>query len=138
MDHLIDEMIDQRIKPFCRLQSNFHHIACIFKDKKFDNRLSFGSNSFYHHQHSTQPYRKSIHAEVDAIYKLQNNNNNVKKINIMVIRITKTGKLCNSKPCEQCIRDLKILVPKKGYKLEWIFYSDSNGQINRMKLHNIH
>lgn len=66
----------------------------------------------------------TIHAEIDALFKLKSSFN--KKIDIIIIRLSKYNKniLKNSKPCVNCIFQLK------KYKfINKIYYSDENGNI---------
>ena len=78
---------------------------------------------------------KTIHAEHDAISKLPNRNKkSLKKINILVIRTTKTGKLSSSKPCYNCIMDMLHIPPKRGYRINWVYYSNEDESISRIKL----
>jgi cytidine deaminase len=78
---------------------------------------------------------KTVHAECAAINKLPNRfNKATKKINILVIRTTKTGKLSTSKPCYNCIMNMNNDAPRKGYKIEWVYYSNEDGSISKEKL----
>lgn len=47
----------------------------------------------------------SIHAEMDACWKLDKNER-VRDLHLVVVRVTKTGLAC-SKPCVSCLRSLK-------------------------------
>lgn len=49
----------------------------------------------------------STHAEINFMKKIKNWKNLPKKFNILVIKISKTGKICNSKPCKNCISYFK-------------------------------
>jgi len=81
---------------------------------------------------------KTIHAEYDAIKKLkQRDSNSIKKINMLVIKTSITGKLGNSKPCLNCILDIINLTPKKGYRVDKLYYSDENGSIQKVKLNKL-
>lgn len=75
-------------------------------------------------------FKAGVHAEEDALNKLKpNKNNNPIRINILVIRISKTNVLQTSKPCANCIEKLKKIPGKKGYKLDNIYYSESPEKI---------
>ena len=94
--------------------------------------MTIGMNSYKNQERKSN---HTIHAEFDAINKLPNRKNkSIKKINLLVIRTTKTGKLSSSKPCYSCIMDMLTLPPKKGYKIEWIYHSNEDETISKVKL----
>lgn len=72
------------------------------------------------------------HAEFNAIQNLLPLpiKKHLKKINILVIKTTHTGKIGISKPCIKCIIDMCILPPKRGYQIKNVFYSDTDGNIH--------
>ena len=55
----------------------------------------------------------------------------IRKYSMIVIRINKNGKMCNSKPCCKCIESLKM------HKVKNIYYSNSEGEIIFEKTKNI-
>ena len=77
-----------------------------------------------------------VHAEHDAINKLKplERKNHLETINLLVIRISKHNKLLNSKPCANCIQNMKNLPKKKGYNIKNIYYSNENGDIIKTSL----
>ena len=75
----------------------------------------------------------SIHAEVDACNKLRYSRK-IQHIDILVIRITKTGILSNSKPCASCTRFMRTILRKRNYLISNIFYSNQYGAITKCKL----
>jgi len=83
--------------------------------------------------------RPGIHAEHDAINKLQplKNKKKLEPINLLVIRVSKTNKIQSSKPCGNCIEKMKTLPIKKGYKIHDIYYSDSEGTIIKTSLESL-
>jgi len=96
---------------------NNNHIAMLFSNKQkvigFNNdRTKFNK--------SIVP---SVHAEMDVLYKHHKMTRSNKKFSILVIRINKNGHVCDSKPCQQCIDNLK------SYNINKIYYSDSDGNI---------
>jgi cytidine deaminase len=108
-------------------REHYSHIACILDSTDSClNELSYGIN-MYNCSKSTN----SIHAEVNAIMKLPPlpRKKNLKKIDILVIRTSSTGKLGISKPCGKCLIDMYILPPKRGYIVKNIFYTDTDGNI---------
>jgi len=97
-----------------------------------DNILSYGFNKV------TGRNNGSIHAEHDAINKLKPLGRNKKEIiNLLVVRFSKNKKLQNSKPCANCIKNMKNLPQKKGYKIKNIYYSNDNGVIVKITLSNL-
>ena len=80
-----------------------------------------------------------IHAEHDAINRLKplQRKKHLQLINILVIRLSKNNKIQNSKPCANCIKNMKTLPEKKGYKIRNIYYSDDNGEIVKTSLKNL-
>ncbi len=83
--------------------------------------------------------KPGVHAEHDAINKLKpiKRKNNLQNVNLLVIRLSKQNKLQSSKPCENCLKILKTLPEKKGYKIKNIYYSDEHGDIVKSCLRNL-
>ncbi|NBP66080.1 MAG: hypothetical protein EBU66_15640 [Bacteroidetes bacterium] len=79
--------------------------------------------------------KSSIHAEVNAMNKLPTlrRNKKPKKVDLLVIRTSRTEVLGNSKPCIHCILQLKEGLPLKGYILNTVYYSDTEGKIHKVK-----
>ena len=99
------------------------------------NILSFGFNKMG----DINGNEAGIHAEHDAINKLKylDRNKKLESINLLVIRFSKNNKLQNSKPCANCIQNMRYLPQKKGYKIKNIFYSNDNGEIVKSSLNNL-
>jgi len=79
----------------------------------------------------------TIHAEINAINNLVRRSaykKHLTKIDLLVIRTSKTGKLGMSKPCIKCIIDLSTMPQKKGYVIKNIYYSNSEGIIIKTNL----
>ncbi len=122
---------------------NFFHVSCVFQGKyntTFSpsnkiNILSYGMNK-YTDIDGTMP---SIHAEIDAILRLPSLYKKKKliKINLLVIRFLKSGKLASSKPCFNCITNMINIPPKKGYKIEDIYYSENNETIIKTNINKL-
>jgi len=89
--------------------------------------LSFGVNQLG----DTDGNTPGIHAECDAISKLipLKPRKKLENINLLVIRLSTKNKIQCSKPCYNCIETMKNLPPKIGYKINNIYYSESNGNI---------
>jgi hypothetical protein len=67
---------------------------------------------------------KSQHAEMAALYKL-NMKKCRKQLNLVVIRVSKTGVLGESKPCSNCIKQLQ----QSKLKFKYIIYSNKEGKL---------
>lgn len=76
----------------------------------------------------------SVHAEHSAMLNLLKINRYRRYIdpgdyvNIIVVRISKDGKIGNSRPCENCIKRLKKF--NKQIKIKYVYYSNAEGRIN--------
>ncbi len=91
------------------------------------NVLSYGINTYNNNRGVG-----TIHAEANAINNLPPrpcNRKHLKRIDILVIRTSQTGKIGMSKPCIKCIIDMTTITPKRGYMIKNISYSDSDGNI---------
>ncbi len=104
-------------------------------DLKKSRILSFGMNQMG----DTDGRHPGIHAEHDALNKLQplKYKRKLEPINILVIRLSMKNNLQSSKPCSNCIETMKTLPIKKGYKIQNIYYSDSEGNIIKTSLKNL-
>tara|TARA_X000000950_G_scaffold208504_1_gene250733 strand:- start:179 stop:481 length:303 start_codon:yes stop_codon:yes gene_type:complete len=76
----------------------------------------------------------TCHAEVDAIQRLKPARPFLKKkdknVKLLVFRTNKRGDcLLMAKPCSDCEKRIRNIIPKKGYNLTGIHYTDHNGQI---------
>jgi cytidine deaminase len=83
--------------------------------------------------HYLPSYHNSIHAEVAAINNLHKTKKKI-KIDIIVIRINKSGNLCNSEPCLSCLKYMEKHLLDRNYILKNIYYSDNNSNIVKTKL----
>jgi deoxycytidylate deaminase len=92
--------------------------------------LSYGQNHFLTNKIGSI---YTIHAEHDAINKLPYSEKQT-NINLLVVRFTKNNKLCMSKPCEQCIRNMIILSPRKNYNIKNVYYSLNDESIKKTTL----
>ena len=71
---------------------------------------------------------------MDAIRKLPPvYNNRTINVDLIVIRVGKNGSLKNSAPCFKCIEHLNRMNLKTNYKLKYIYYSDSTGNVKKVK-----
>ncbi len=104
-------------------------------DLKKAKVLSYGVNKMG----DSEGLTAGIHAEYDAITKLipLRRKKKLENVNLLVIRLSGKNKLQSSKPCSNCIDIMKTLPEKKGYKIQNIYYSDSNGNIVKTTLSNL-
>lgn len=74
------------------------------------------------------------HAEMDALnkvkYLLKCKKIKKTKMNLIVLRVNKSGGLCESAPCYHCTREL---FKNKYIKIDKLYYSNSNGNITCIK-----
>lgn len=121
--------------PGC-LCGEYNHVACVFSKGNGSltkvNVLSYGVNTYA----DVDGKYPGIHAEKDALSKLMplKQKRKPELIDILVIRISKTNKLQNSKPCAHCIKMMNILPTGKGYKIRNIYYSSADGDIVKTSL----
>ena len=80
-----------------------------------------------------------IHAEQNALLKLKpiKIKKKLELIDLLVVRFSKTTKIQSSKPCNNCIKIMNDIPCKKGYKIQNIYYSDSDGNIIKTNLSNL-
>lgn len=96
--------------------------------------LSYGTNKY-----DNMPKLTTTHAEIDAINNLipLARNKKLKKISILVIKTTHSGKIGSSKPCLNCLTKLSNLPQKKGYVIKDIIYSNVNEQLEKHTLNQL-
>jgi hypothetical protein len=97
--------------------------------------LSFGVNQMG----DSDGKKPGIHAEYDALTKLMpiRRKKKLESINLLVVRLSIKNKIQSSKPCFNCIETMKKFPPKIGYKIDNVYYSDSNGDITKTNLKNL-
>lgn len=114
------------------------HISCIFDNWKSTknasnnfNYMTFGINSdrlrYKNEQYQT-------HAEMDVmrkfLSKMYKKRIKYKEVDMMVIKISKTGCITNSQPCYHCALEM---ANQKRIKIKNIFYSNDEGCIEKHK-----
>ena len=127
----IEQIKDGTIKkPYLEIGKSYH-IACIFSHNSSNTYiLSYGMNEYFCNRNCG-----SLHAESSVLNKLKplkkksRNKKHVKKIDLLVIKTTKTGKLGMSKPCINCIIHMLDLPKKKGYNIKNVLFSTHDGNI---------
>ena len=72
----------------------------------------------------------SKHAEIDAINKIKKKKNLPKQVDIVVIKLTKSGQLGESRPCYHCLCSLE----RSNLNIKHVYYSTKNNTIIREKL----
>ena len=101
--------------------------------------MSKGYNS------STEPFngcRFSTHAEMSALMHLKRSkfgknkywNKGKISVDLVVLCITKTGKLRMSKPCEHCI---KKLIECTNIKINYVYYSNRDSLITKIRFNKL-
>jgi len=108
------------------------HQRCSMKEKKnVDNVASFGYNCYRGKLSANNG--ATIHAEHFAINKLKTRDKNKKlyKISLLVIKISNTGLISMSKPCKHCVENLQLLAHKKGYHIEYVYFSNEERKIEK-------
>lgn len=84
----------------------------------------------FNNPHKSHPYilshkeewRRGIHAEMSAIFKVQHKNN-LQGTTMMIFRQCKNGDLANARPCELCLQLIK------SFGIKTIVYTTKNGII---------
>ena len=109
-------------------RADSYHICAYFNK----NKLIIGENS------SKRLGNTPIftHAEMDVIRKIYNNktlntNKRIDKFDVLVIRVSKFGKLGSSRPCYHCINSM---MNTPILKINYVYYSTNDGIIVREKL----
>ena len=89
--------------------------------------LAYGENMYRAHNTAYS----SIHAEHNAILNLPTlpKKHHLKKVDMIVIRTSKTGNLGMSRPCLNCLLRMRYMAPEKGYRVCNIIYSDTHGDV---------
>ncbi|AGE54171.1 cytidine and deoxycytidylate deaminase [Paramecium bursaria Chlorella virus NY2B] len=115
----LDEAVSIAINQANRSTGNFRHGCVILSGKKI---IAEGHN---HMRRDIGTF--SVHAEMDGLWKIYDSDlyDNLKAV---VIRITTTGKLANSRPCEMCMAALR------QHKIETIVYSTACGRLKMEKI----
>lgn len=54
-------------------------------------------------------------------------------VDLVILRISKSGYLKNSEPCYKCLEHMNRLNKKTTYRLRYIYYSDISGNVTKIK-----
>src|SRR5439155_24929291 len=100
--------------------NNTHHYAIPFFGIKNENLkwLTIGVSHLIQNS-------MSVHAEMDAITKMNKYlkvMSTKEKLNLLVVRLTKTGVICESRPCYHCL----VRLQKYCDNINYIYYSTSD------------
>jgi cytidine deaminase len=106
--------------------NNFSHLSAIVSARNQTTIYSRGMNDSFRKVRSGVRY--TLHAEMNAIDKLKKCKKR-KQIHLIVIRVNKLGQLRNSKPCGQCLKYLAHQSKKIGIKIQSVFYSNDQAEI---------
>ncbi len=117
--------------PGC--DTRFKHAAWVCKSNKV---LTFGVSQYASVKIGGMNYSGTQHAEQRAICQLAEVKQQCRppyhnRYSIIIIRHTRDGKLCSSKPCERCMRQIRAIGIKK------VYYSTSAGTIVCESAHRI-
>jgi len=108
------------------ISEKFLHSAIIFQGKKprFNENIALGNNNY-------KIDGSCIHAEEDACDNLKTKprQRTLEPVNLLVIRISTTGKIMSSLPCIHCRKTMAQFPMQKGYKIIRVYYSTSTGDI---------
>lgn len=86
--------------------------------------VSIGLNRVKNNWFSNTCYRmKTVHSEIDALRNMDKKD--VKGSVLYVSGITMAKNLVNSKPCEECQKEINVYIEKYGLKA--VFYSTPDG-----------
>jgi tRNA(Arg) A34 adenosine deaminase TadA len=115
----LHEAIEEAAEMATQSDGPFRHGCVIMSGKKI---ISRGNNHI-----RTQIGTASVHAELDALWRIQNTDA-YENLKAVIIRSSKTGQLGNSRPCTMCYAALK----QHGVKT--IVYSTMGGKIAMEKI----
>lgn len=76
----------------------------------------------------------SQHAEHNALIKLYKKKHIPRCLDLLVIRLSKSGIVGESRPCLHCIRRLQKMVDRNGVRISNVYYSTKYGDIERENL----
>jgi len=123
-------MTKKKISKYIPILINIASKSCV--NHKHAAVLFSNSESYYGYNKTSGKDSRTIHAEEDSIINYKRiGSTKSKKFSMLVIRINKSGSLCNSKPCYDCIEEFK------KFNINKIYYSNSDGDIICEKIKDI-
>jgi len=92
-----------------------------------------------HNQHKSVAKNYNLnyseHAEENAINRLPpKKSKKIENVCILIIRMSKHGKLGMSAPCVHCLKYMKENALEKGYNITDVYYSNADGEIETYKI----
>lgn len=111
MTEWISEYVNSKLE---KKKEKHHYAYFLLTNKKHE--IAVGENSFIENKTCT-----TIHAELDALSKINTWRECPKKIDLIVIKINKNGEIGEAKPCGHCI---KVLDDSK-LKIKNVYYSSN-------------
>ena len=126
--HLADRLAARLVA----LDVRARHVAAVVTG---DHELLASGENHWHGPQGQRPL-KSVHAEQSAVGKLPSlpSRRKLVKVHLLVMRVSKSGQLGNSRPCMHCVLQLCQRLPRKGYTLDKVFYSNSERGITTTTL----
>lgn len=70
--------------------------------------------------------RKSQHAEENLIQKFLRIRNRPKKLSLLIVKVTKSGNICMSRPCRNCMKRLIAMCNKHDITIKNVYYSTND------------
>ena len=126
----MDSLIHQLRELASKSNIQFKLAAGLFYTKKGFISMGFNSTRTYINKKITP----SIHAEHDAIYNCRNRFKNIKTRNLklMVIRVSNSDELLNSKPCLNCTEMIR------AYGIRKVYYINEENKLVFERVHDLH
>jgi hypothetical protein len=130
--YFLNDLFDEhtKINSYCNIENKYRHYAYVFKSGNYDSVIVMG-----HCFVPTYCVEVTVHAEAHALSKLDKINTfrrNVKKhnkIDLLVVRMSKTGKIGYSRPCKDCLDKMSL----SRYNINNIYYTANDGLIKMEK-----
>lgn len=139
MCHKIPRSVEQRaLNEITKTNMREHHASVIW-DTQNGRIITWGYNqvtfndqySEYKHKDGSTLKKRfwfSTCAEKSALSKIKPYGKKNKQFALLVIRIQRSGNIVFSKPCKSCQDQIK------KYRLKTVFYSDENGNYQRLRV----
>jgi hypothetical protein len=103
-------------------------MSCIILDNNFMTMSPIGINKY-----EMTTNHGTVHAEVDALIKLQPAKKRNTIINLAVYTTSRDGnKLMMSKCCDNCIKSIQVISKRKRYTVKNIYYINENGMLDKL------
>lgn len=109
----------------CGSKKQCHY--CVFfscGESLWQNRIVVGRNT-----ECNSGICMTNHAEINCLRNFRKIKDKPDRLDMVVIRLSKSGKLGESRPCYHCLKSLA----KSGYNIRYVYYSTSDQKIKREK-----